>query len=284
MKLSLAIPSLGRTEELRNLLEGFAAQPFRDFEVILVDQNDDDRLAPIVARFTGSFAIRHIRSEIRNASHARNIGLELARGEITGWPDDDCTYLPDTMSRVADYFNRDPGLVLLGGANRSESGEFLNGRWSSRSCAIDDKTVWTTLQGYAMWVRTEAARAVGGWDPAIGPGTPWGSSEEPDFGLRLLRRGYKGLYRADLIVRHPDKRLSATATARAFEYGAGMGRVMRRHSVAPTIAAPFLVRPLGGLLLSLAHGKRSNAAYYWRTWHGRIWGYFAPREWGDARK
>ncbi len=188
------------------------------------------------------------------------------------------------MSRVVEHFDRNPELALLGGTNRSESGEFLNGRWTSRSCAIDEKTVWTTLQGYIMWVRTDAAREVGGWDPAIGPGTLWGSSEEPDFGLRLLRRGYKGFYDVDLIVRHPDKRLSAAANVRAFEYGTGMGRVLRLHSAAHTVTATFLIRPLGGLVWSLARGRRANAIYYWRTWHGRVWGYFAPKEWGDARK
>ncbi len=284
MRLTLAIPSLGRTDELGELLDGFAAQPFRDFEVILVDQNEDDRLNPIVARHAGSFPIRHVRSKIKNASHARNVGLELAQGTIIGWPDDDCSYLPETMSRVVEHFDRDPALVLLSGTNRSESGEYLNGRWSRRSCVINERTVWTTLQGYNMWIRTEAAREVGGWDPAIGPGTPWGSSEEPDFGLRLLRRGYKGLYDIDLVVNHPDKRWTAAANARAFEYGTGMGRVLRRHLLAPAITATFLARPLGGLLLSLARGRWSNAVYYWRTWHGRVWGYFAPREWGDARK
>ncbi len=276
MKLSLVTPTLGRTRELETLLEGFAAQTFRDFEVILVDQNDDDRLAPIVARHAETFTIRHVRSSVKNASHARNLGLNLAQGTITGFPDDDCEYLPDTMRRVVDYFDRDPRLALLCGVNRSDTGELLNGRWTPRSCAIDERNVWTTLQGYNMWMLTAAAIDAGGWDSAIGPGTPWGSSEEPDLGVRMLRRGYRGFYDVNLVVRHPDKRLSEGATARAFDYGAGMGRVLRRHSIAPSIALPFFVRPIGGLLLSLLRGRIENARYYWRTFRGRLFGYMAP--------
>ncbi len=276
MKLSLVTPTLGRTRELETLLDSFAVQPFRDFELILVDQNDDDRLAPLVARHRGSFAIRHVRSAVKNASHARNLGLNLAQGEITGFPDDDCEYLPETMTRVIDFFDRDPSLHLLCGVNRSISGELVDGRWTPRSCAIDEKTVWTTLHGYNMWMRTAAAIDAGGWDSAIGPGTPWGSSEEPDLGLRMLRRGYRGFYDVTLAVRHPDKRLSAGATARAFDYGAGMGRVLRRHRIAPSIALPFFVRPIGGLLLSLLRGRGENARYYWRTFRGRLFGYMAP--------
>lgn len=276
MKLSLVTPSLGRTDELEVLLAGFAEQPFRDFEWIVVDQNEDDRLAPIVDRYAGLFPIRHVRSAVRNASHARNVGLELAEGELVGFPDDDCRYFQDTMGRIVEHFQADPGLSLLTGPTVAPSGEPGNGRWTAASCPITDKTVWTTLQGSSMWMRTEAAREVGGWDAAIGPGTPWGSGEEPDFALRLLRRGRRGWYDRSLGVFHPDKALSSTAKARAFSYGAGMGRVMRRHSIAAAVVLPYIFRPLGGAAWSLLRAKPDEAGYYWNTLRGRAWGVLAP--------
>ncbi len=273
MKLSLIVASVGRTDELEELFQGFVDQPYRDFEVVLVDQNDDDRLAPVAARFAARFPLRHIRSEVRNASHARNVGLAAATGDVVGYPDDDCQYQPDTMTRVAAHFDRDPELTLLGGPCVSSTGEHINGRWTAVSCPITEKNVWTTMAGYSMWIRTPAARSVGGFDPAIGPGTPWGSSEEPDFALRLLRRGYRGWYDVLVTIRHPDKSLSAHATARAFHYGAGMGRVLRRHSIAAPIALTYFVRPVGGLLLSLLRARGMHARYYWETLRGRMFGY-----------
>ncbi len=275
MKLSLVVASLGRTREVEELFESFREQPFRDFEVLLVDQNDDGRLDPIVEHYASQFTLRHLRSDVRNASHARNVGLAEAAGEIVGFPDDDCLYLPGTMERVVAHFESDPGLVLLGGSCVSPTGELVNGRWTLHSCPITEKNVWTTMQGFSMWIRTAEARSVGGFDPAIGPGTPWGSSEEPDFGLRLLRRGYRGFYDVKLGVRHPDKSLSAHATARAFEYGAGMGRVLRRHSIAAPITLPYFIRPFGGVLLSLLRVRGGHARYYWGTLRGRLFGYLA---------
>ena len=275
MKLSLVVATVGRSEEIRELLAGFAAQPYRDFEVLLVDQNTDDRLVPIVEQFSGQFPVRHIRSDVRNASHARNVGLFAAKGEIVGFPDDDCLYQADTMTRVVEHFDKDPDLTLLGSPCVSSTGELINGRWETESCPITDKTVWTTMAGYSMWIRMEAALAVGGFDPAIGPGTPWGSSEEPDFALRLLRRGYCGWYDVGIGIRHPDKSLTPHAINRAHLYGAGMGRVMRRHSVAAPIALTFFIRPLGGLLLSLGQVRLGNARYYWGTLRGRLFGYLA---------
>lgn len=276
MKLSLVTPSVGRTDELEALLAGLADQPFRNFEWILVDQNEDDRLAPIVARYAGAFPIRHVHSSVRNASHARNLGLALAEGEIVGFPDDDCRYPLNVLRRIAEHFEADPGLSLLGGPLIASTGEPVNGRWAPASCPITERTVWITFQGSSMWMRTEAARQAGGWDPAIGPGTPWGSSEEPDLALRILRLGRRGWYDWSLGVLHPDKTLSESAKARAFVYGAGMGRVMRRNSIGASIAFPYFVRPLGGAVLSLLRAEPSNAGYYWNTLCGRAWGYLAP--------
>ncbi len=275
MLLSLVVGSVNRTRELHELLESFVAQPCRNFEVIVVDQNEDDRLLPVLHDFHGQFPLTHLRSAVRNTSQARNTGLAVARGEIIGFPDDDCRFLPETMSAVMRHFSADPGLTVLAGNYQSPSGELVNGRWTRRSCAIDDRTVWTTIMGAAFWVRTAPAREVGGFDPSVGPGTQWGSSEEPDFVLNLLRRGYRGYYDVTLGVIHPDKRLSAAATERAFLYGAGMGRVLRKHRIAPMITLGYMLRPLGGLLVSLLRTRGSHARYYRRTLRGRIHGYLA---------
>jgi len=275
MKLSLVVASVERTVELQDLLRAFSAQTFRNFEVIVVDQNADDRLLPIVAHYSLYFPVLHIRSAVRNCSHARNIGLEAATGEIVGFPDDDCLYQSDTMARVVHSFETNPQLVILSGNAVSPTGKLINGRWTTKCCRIDEKTVWTTVIGFAVWMRTGAAREVGGFDAAIGPGTPWGSGEEPDLVLRLLAKGYLGYYDASLGVLHPDKTMSTQAIARAFLYGAGMGRVLRKHSIALRISLPYFIRPIGGIIVSLLHARMLHANYYWSTFRGRLAGYMA---------
>jgi glycosyltransferase involved in cell wall biosynthesis len=275
MKLSLVVATVDRTQELHDLFSGFAAQPYRDFEVIVVDQNADERLDLIIAEFSSKIAIRHYRQSVRNCSDARNFGLAKAHGEVIGFPDDDCEYKPETMTRVMEHFDSDPKLVLLCGNNVSPTGELITGRWTQYSCSINERNVWTTTCGFSMWMRTEQTRSVGGFDPKIGPGTPWGSSEEPDLAVRLLRRGYKGFYDVDLGILHPDKKLTPHAIRRAYLYGAGMGRVLRKHSIRLSIALPYFVRPMGGMLLSLLRARFSHARYYWDTLRGRLFGYLA---------
>ncbi|RRA47197.1 glycosyltransferase family 2 protein [Acidipila sp. EB88] len=275
MKLSLVVATLGRTLELHDLLAGFAAQPFHDFDVVIVDQNGDSRLDGIVAEFEHRFPILHLRSDVKNVSHARNVGLAAATGEIVGFPDDDCQFQRNTMMLAMRHFEQDPQLALLAGNYINPQGKRVNGRWTARSCEVNDKTVWTTVQASSLWVRTHAAREVGGFDTAIGPGTPWGSGEEPDFVIRVLRRGYRGYYDVTLGVLHPDKSLNPVAGERAFKYGAGMGRVLRKHGIALRITLPYFYRPIGGVLWSLLRVRMNFASYYWGTFRGRVFGYMA---------
>jgi hypothetical protein len=52
---ALILATVGRTVELNRLFDTLAAQSYRDFEVIVVDQNRDDRLLPVLhrARYLG---------------------------------------------------------------------------------------------------------------------------------------------------------------------------------------------------------------------------------------
>ncbi len=275
MKLSLVVATVNRTAELRVLLQSFAQQSFRNFEVIVVDQNDDDRLRPLVAEFQQLFQLTHLRSAQRNSSHARNLGLAEACGDIIGFPDDDCVYRSDTILRVMQRFGRNAGLGFLTGVCVNAEGRPINGRWLPSSANITPANVWTTLQAFTLWIRLAPARKAGGFDMNIGPGTQWGSSEEPDLALRLLRAGAQGYYDVEIGVLHPDNSMQPNAIARAFLYGAGMGRVLRKHALSPLIVLPFFIRPAGGFLLSVGRLRPQACRYYWGTLRGRLFGYLA---------
>ena len=276
MTISLIMATLHRTAELRVFFESLNAQSYRRFEVIVVDQNDDDRLEPLLAEFRGEFPLIHIRSNVRNLSHARNQGLPHITGEIVGFPDDDCVYSGEILQQVHDHFEANPKLGLVSGPAISPEGGFGSGRWTERSGPLTLENVWTTISSFTFFMRREAVETIGEYDEGLGIGSKYGSGEETDYAIRILRAGYLGYYDTSFRVTHPDKRLTPLAAERAYAYGLGMGRVLRKHSMAARISAPYFVRPLGGVLLSLLRGRMLPARYYWRSWRGRIAGYMAP--------
>src|SRR5262249_37052881 len=95
--MSLVLCTLGRRPaQLERLLDSLESQPFRSFEIILVDQNPQANLDQIVRSRAARLTLRHVRSD-RGLSLARNVGLRHATGDIIGFPDDDCWYLADTL-------------------------------------------------------------------------------------------------------------------------------------------------------------------------------------------
>ncbi len=275
MRFSLIVATLGRDREIAELLDSLLLQGRTDFEVIIVDQNEDDRVGPVEAAYAGRLPLRRLRSSVRNANHARNLGLRHARGEIVTFPDDDCLYPPGVLERVDAAFAASPALHVLTGPAASPAGGLGSGRWRLEGGAIDLANVWTSVIEFNLFLRRDTALALGGFDERMGPGTPFGSAEGNDLVCRAMARGLHARYDADLRIVHPDKRLTDVAVERAERYGRGLGFALRRHHAPASAWIAFLVRPLGGVALSLLRGRMHDAGYYFMTWRGRLAGALA---------
>ncbi|NKC32146.1 glycosyltransferase family 2 protein [Falsiroseomonas selenitidurans] len=278
MRFSLVVATRGRTEELVAFLDSVLAQGRTDAEVIIVDQNEDGRLVPLLAPYQAPLQLTHLRSSIARANHARNLGLRQARGALVSFPDDDCLYPPGLLDQVEAAFAADPALMILTGPAANPEGGLGSGRWREEGGPITQENAWTSVIEFNLWLRRPLALALGGYDEAMGPGTSLGSAEGNDLVLRAVTVGHKAVYDPALRVIHPDKRLSDVAVARAWLYGKGLGFALRRHGVPARIWMTFAIRPLGGLALSLARLRLRPAAYYGMTFLGRARGFLR----GDA--
>ena len=272
LRFSLVVATLGRVVELDALLMSLAQQVGPDFEIIVIDQNNDDRLDALLARHGETMSIRHVRSDIRMLSHARNLGLRLCRGEIIGFPDDDCLYPPGVPSTVAAVFADNPDLGLFSGAMATPEGGLGSGRWHPVPATITRANVWITAMSSALFLRRAVLDRIGGFDERLGVGAVYGSGEETDLVVRAIDSGMRGEYDPGLRVVHPDKRLTAEAAARAWSYGRGCGFVLGKQRFGWRVVAALLVRPLGGLVLGVLRGRFIEMRYYSATFSGRLAG------------
>ena len=89
MKVSLVLATIGRTQEVGRLVESLLAQTDSNFELLVMDQNQDDRLACYLEQArSGGIDVSHHRMETPGLSSARNKGIGLARHEIVAFPTD----------------------------------------------------------------------------------------------------------------------------------------------------------------------------------------------------
>ena len=112
---SLILPTLGRYEVLIELFNSLKLQEEKNFEVIVVDQNPDEKIRILCESWGNAFPIKYIHSRKPGLSLNRNIGLSYAKGEIIAFPDDDCKYHPDTLMRVKKSFEANIDVHMIFG-------------------------------------------------------------------------------------------------------------------------------------------------------------------------
>jgi len=280
MRFSLILATVGRVEEPKSFLASLDSQTYRDFELIVVDQNPGDRLEAILQPYRKSFSILHLRSA-KGLSRARNVGLKYISGDIVAFPDDDCWYPPDLLRRVFRFFQEHPDTDGLTGCSVDESGELSNGRWDTSVGVLDRFNVWRRGISFSIFLKTQVVREIANFDETLGAGarTRWGSGEETDYLLRALKAGFRLYYDPSFAVYHPRsmERYDESDLKKALRYGCGMGRVLRKHRYPLWFVAYYWLRPLGGAILALGKGNIGKARYYWATLKGRFFG------WGNYR-
>ena len=273
---SLVISTKGRSEELRPLLRSLDRQTFPNFEVIIVDQNEDDRLGQIVQE-KWKFSLTHVpKGGERGLSRGRNAGLRYCRGTYICFPDDDCWYMPNFLSFAADRLE-ETGADILTGRAADDAGKDVNGRYANTAQAIRHANVWITQIEWVAFFRRALLESVGGYDVEIGVGasSPWQSGEGQDLVLRALETGASGWFDPNLVGRHAEFVVDNPPPAiikKGRVYGRGMGHVLRKHRFGVATGVYWVSRPLARAAYSACRLRLSEARYYAQVATGRLEG------------
>jgi glycosyltransferase involved in cell wall biosynthesis len=259
---SLIVCTRGRTEELNRLLLSVINQSGDiRYEIIVVDQNTDGRLDPIIAAYRDRASIEHIHSST-GLSRGRNFGLRYVRGSVVAFPDDDCVYpenlLNDVNARLASLPTADGVSVM----SKDFKGKASGPRWSPKEGWITKNNVFRQAISYGLFFRAGLVRQVGVFDESLGIGSEssWQSGEETDYVLRALAQGLRIFYIPSLFCLHAGGNRDESDFRKQVNYAAGGGRLVRLHSFswvfrARFFAAPFLRAMFTLLRLAPRHSK-----------------------------
>ena len=268
----LVVATVGRTDELAVFLDSVAAQEYPGVRVLVVDQNEDGRLEPILA----GPPVEVVRiSAPRGLSRARNAALPLLKADLVAFPDDDCAYPPGLLHRVAERLAGDASLDGITGRAVAVDGSSSTS-WRPDPARLRPDDLWNRAISFTIFLRRSVVESVGAFDEqlGLGSGTPWHSGEEIDYLVRAIDSGARVEYDPELVVRH-DVREDTPAIG--LRDGASVGYVLRKHAYGPRLVGRMLVRPVGGTLASLIRLDGGGARYQAATLRGRIRGYLGAR-------
>ena len=249
LKFSLVLATIGRTDELSNFLEHLDRQSYRNFELIIVDQNPNDRLQPVLGPFVDRLTIKHLRSG-KGLSRARNVGLQHVSGDVVTFPDDDCWYQSTTLQEVATMLSNHPEWAgVTGRCNAPRAFHFLD----QNSGFLSKTNVLRRSTSVTIFLRSSAVEAAGDFDELLGAGADSGlaSAEDADYVLRVLEHDTRIWYEPNLLIEHPDASpvYDGAASARGHAYGLGMGYMLRKHDFPLWYVGYMLLRAAGGGVL-----------------------------------
>lgn len=190
-RVSVLIPAYAAARFITATLDSIAAQTYRDFEIVVVDDGSPDDTKPVVDAWLAKSGIPGVcvrRANGRIAA-ARNTGLDHAKGELIALLDHDDFWTPDKLAMTVAEFDAHPEAVLVGHhVDVVRNGEVL--RTERRGPAVADMYERLLFVGNAVspsgaTFRRDKAREVGGFRE----NPEFNTVEDYDFWMRLSRVG-----------------------------------------------------------------------------------------------
>ena len=268
MLISLIMPTLSRTQEVNNFLESLRNQSFMNFELIVVDQNNDKRLTPLIEQYSRWYKIVYLRNMQKGLSRNRNLGLSYASGDIIAFPDDDCEYQYDTLQRVDDFFSTtNYGFLSF----RQEDKVSRKSDLLKKQCDITYYNIFQTAISFCIFAKKRLLEQFA-FDERLGVGARFGSGEESDMIAFFLKNKAKGFYNGFYTVYHPIHNTSYNQK-RALDYGGGFGALHKKlifYYKQPYYLVRFVwmvLRNIGAIIIS------KEKAYYGNALKGKLTGF-----------
>jgi GT2 family glycosyltransferase len=255
--VSVVVPTADRCELVVACVEHLLRQEYASdrYELIVVDDGSRDATPVRIRTLRAGHSetvIRYLRQPGRGPGAARNAGLELARGELICFLDDDALAPPQWLTAVVEGAARHPDAGCLGGPVRPRFErrppptcavhELAGTRLDHGTADTEVDEVW----GCNMTVRRAAFRTTGPFDERLAVAEDW------DWGRRLRAAQGRIVYLPEAWVWHRRLRSDLKVPGLILEYYR-RGYVVGTRGEARTADDPF-----AAAIESLRHARRER--------------------------
>jgi GT2 family glycosyltransferase len=242
-RASVVVPTVCEDpRELARTVESLLSLDYPDFEVIVVD-NRPEAGRHRLPEFPDDFRLRTTEEQQRGGSAARNRGLACATGDFVAFTDDDAVVDRGWLRAFGSRFALDPavdaicGLVLptelktepqlwfeefYGGFTRSFHADLLSLHHERASDPLFPYSPARFGAGCNMAFRRTTLEKMGGFVPALGPGTPARGGEDLAMFIELVTAGGTVAVEPGALVRHRHRRTEREFFRQVYSYGVGL--------------------------------------------------------------
>lgn len=114
-EISVILPFYNAESTLAAAIKSILNQTFKDFELLLIDNNSTDKSGAIVQSFAEKDSrVRLLPEKKPGVAHAMNCGLKNARGQLIARMDADDISLPERLEKQVNYLKANSEIGLVG--------------------------------------------------------------------------------------------------------------------------------------------------------------------------
>jgi len=281
--MTVVVCTRNRPASVLVTLRGLAAMCYRSFDVVVVDNapSSDATKDAVLREFGGDSRIRYVREPRPGLSCARNRGLAEAGADIVAFTDDDVRVDQWWLNGLARGFRAASDVACVTGliataelGNAAQLYFHLREGWGA-SCErrvfdLTEHRDESPLYPYSAGVfgvganfsvSRAALRDVGGFNEALGAGTPSGGGEDLNMFLRIVLAGHRLVYEPSAVVSHVHRTDLAELTQQMRAYGSGCTAALFAIALADRRARRELpLKVMSGMarMLNLSSAVRHN--------------------------
>lgn len=216
MYISIIICTYNRAQLLKKCIESILDNKYNPdkYEIVIVDNNSNDNTKEIAEKFVESNSnINYVVESKVGLSYARNRGIEISKGDIIAFLDDDTSIHDGYLSSIKEFFDKYKDAVCVAGkiipiwkepkpkwfTNSFSSivGETMYGE-KDRKLIYPEMTIGANMVFYK-----KIFNEVGIFNVELGlKGDKLYLGEETDLCTRIRKKGYNVHYAANVIVDH----------------------------------------------------------------------------------
>ncbi len=171
--ITIIVPVRNRQGIVTRTLDSIAAQSYRPFRLIIVDNDSTDGTMSIVTKWkhaheSESLVIDILSETEHGASAARNRGLDATGSEYVMFFDSDDEMLPHHLQRIAGHLSRFPDTdILYWDIAYIDPDGWMEVKGQSDSDLLRCHLLHGTLSTQRFIARTSLLRQVGAWDTGL---------------------------------------------------------------------------------------------------------------------
>jgi GT2 family glycosyltransferase len=268
--VSVVIATRDRITSLQRCLQSILSLDYPNFEVIVVDNAPRSTATAdfFHTNFLDSAKVRYLREEIPGLAVAHNRALTVVKAPIVAITDDDVVVDSNWLKAIVTNFQQDSQVGCVTGMILPHEIETLPQLWVEQFCGFGkgfQRIVFDNSEnrpsdflfpytagkfgsGANMAFRTLALRAVGGFDPALGAGTPAKGADDLAVFFDMITKGYRLVYEPRAILYHTHRADYPSLSRQAYEYGVGPSAFLMRTIINnPCRLAEILLKAPAGL-------------------------------------